>query len=499
MGQTANKNSTQQLVPSLRETPTTANISAMSRNGSLPLAYSTDGAALYGNVPITTSASGLNASFDDHEVQLDDEASINGDVDMEDVSNSDIPPSNLAEEATQSTLERSLETPQRSGWGLGNLIQSAHYSMARRFGFSPLSPVSERSEPTPPSRIVKTSQRQAETPAPMQTEKTTPKKPKKKNSVSTSARVVRASKGKRWGSPDTVPIPEDKSYGLGEAESYGSSEEDDVMEQQPGKLRRTSKSADFSSQAAGNPDQARPYTGSMYEKSTAEYKGGNVFSEYYAFSKTEEAGAKRANVSVHCTAKTHIPITNLAGTFKVPSPGDSDWNSSENEEEEETHTTASEDVTPSRTKESEALRRARDKAMTHKPRYPSRLGRSSMTCSSPPVSNEAETNPGPTRRPIYDAYEQWCKTTPSAVTAAVDRMPVYSNLAGNAFEEGLNNAGPASRANFNAYEEWCKAASPAVLAVLGMMPVDANLAGAAFKGGLSDFATSAKRAEPAVA
>lgn len=581
LGQKAIQKSTQQLVPSSRETSITANISPMSHNRSLPMAYSADGAALYGNVPITTNATGLNASFNNHEAyqQLDHESSINGDFDMEDVSNSDSPPSKLVEEATQSTLERSPETPQRSGWGLGNLIQSAHYSIARRFGFSPLSPVSERSEPTPQTRTVKTSQ--------MQTEKTTPKMPTKKNSVPSSARAVRArnrrqndsfaetgksitisqhernqkslakkasaasrspeaavtededflakrpihrsqveaqktqtpepkmtpfirfpsrfldrtlaSKRKRWGSPDTVPDPKDRSYGLGEAESYGSSEEDGVMEQQPGKLRRTSKSADFSSQAGGNPDQARPYTGSMYEKPTAVYRGGNVFSEYYGFSKAEEAGAKRTDVSQQCTAKTPIPITNSAGTFKVPSPGDSDWSNSESEEEEEIHTTGFEDVRPSRTTESEALWRARDNALKHKPRYPSRLGRSSMTCSSPPVSDETETNPGPTRRPIYDAYEKWCETAPSAVTAVVKRMEVDSNLAGKAFEEGLNNAGPAGRANFNAYEEWCKTASPAVIAVLGMMAVDASLAGDAFEGGLSDFATSAERAEQVVA
>lgn len=563
LGQTANKKSTQQPVPSSRETPTTANISAMSRNRSLPVAYSADGAALYGNLITTTNASGFNASFDDREVyqQSDDEASINGDSNMEDVSDSDSPPSNLVElslqEATQSALERSPETPRGSGWGLGNLLQSAHYSMARRFGFSPLSPVSERSEPSPQTQTVKTAQM-----------------PKKKSSGPTSARAIRArnrrhshsfaetgksitigqdqrdqkslakkasaasrspeatvtedenspakrpihrnqveaqktqtpepdmtptirfpsrfldrtlaSKRKRWGSPDTAP--NGKSYGLGEPESYGSSdEEDDVTEQQPGKLRRTSKSADFSSQAAGNPDKARPYSGSMYEKSTVEYKGGNVFSEYYAFRKAEEAGAEKSNISQQFPAKTPIPITNSAGTFKVPSPGDSDWSNSESEEEEEMRTTGFEKAVA----ESEVFRRARDEALKHKPRYPSRLGRSSMTCSSPPASNEAETRaakPSTDGRPIYDAYEKWCKTASTAVTAAVERMEVDPNLAGNAFEEALNNAGPAGRANFNAYEEWCKTASPAVLAALGTMVVDANLAGDAFNWGLRDFA-----------
>lgn len=161
------------------------------------------------------------------------------------------------------------------------------------------------------------------------------------------------------------------------------------------------------------------------------------------------------------------------------------------------NTTGFEDVSPSRTKngehglalpalrsfeppepqqimkavtESEALRKARDKALKHKSGYPSRLGRSSMTCSSPPASNEAETraakpstdsNPGPTGRPIYDAYEKWCKSASTAVTAAVERMEVDPNVAGNAFEEALTNSGPAGCANFNAYEEWCKTSSHA--------------------------------------
>lgn len=634
--QTADKISTRQPVPpSSREIPTTTNIPAEIHNRSQTLTYTADGAALYGKVLTTTNESGLNESFDDHEVsqQLDDEASANGDCDMEDVSESGSSACNLTEsfiqEATQSALEGSPEAPRDSGWGLGNLFQYAHYSITRRFGFSPLTPVSERSEPTPQTRTSKTVQTETETPARMQTETMTPRKPKKKNSVPNSARATRARnrrhngsiaetgklitigpnqrdqksrakkasaatrsteatatgeensqakrlihrneegaqktqtlepdmrptirfpsrfldrtlarKRKRWGLPDTVPNPEGKSYCLGEADSYESPEEDDVTEQQPGKLRRTSKSEDFSSQAAGMPDKARPYTGSMFEKSTAEYNAGNVFNEYYGAFKAGEARVKKTNISQQYPAKTPIPITNLAGTFKVPSPGDSDWSNSESEEEEEeeeVHATGFEDITPSLNKdgehelarpahrpyeppkpqqiiksaaEFEALRRVRDKALKHKPRNPSGLGRSSMTCSSPPVSNEEEpkfesgaqastvSNPGPTGRLKYNAYEEWCKTVPTTVIAAVEKMEVVPNLAGNAFEEAFNNAGPAGLANFDAYEEWCKTASPAVIAVLGRMVVDANLAGDVFKGGLGDFATLAKGAEQVVA
>lgn len=103
LGQTANKKSTQQPLPSSRETPNTAYISAISRNRSLPVAYSADGAALYGNVITTTNASGLNASFDDREVyqQFNDAASINADSNLEDISDSDTSPSNLVESYLQ--------------------------------------------------------------------------------------------------------------------------------------------------------------------------------------------------------------------------------------------------------------------------------------------------------------------------------------------------------------------------------------------------------------
>ncbi|MCJ1343400.1 hypothetical protein MMC31_001593 [Peltigera leucophlebia] len=653
-----------QPAPLTPETLTAAEIPAIFRKKSHLPFYAADGTAFYGKLPTTTKALGLNASSENHEVsqQLDDEASANEDSEMVDINESGSITSPMAEtplrEATQSTQESTPETPRGSGWSLGSFFKSAHDSARRRFGFSPLTPVSERSEPTPQTQTTKMAQ--------MQTETIAPTKPKEKKSVLASAKATRArnrrhngsvaesvkpitsgpnhrdqqlsaratrsrlprhndsvvervkpinfgpnhrdqqprakqanlasgpteaiateeenspamrpthrdkeearkaqsgesdmtptirfpsrtldkskmaSKRKRWGSPDTIPNPDASSYGLCEAEFDGNSkyDEDDVTEQQPGKLRRTSQSEDFSSQVVGDPHKARPYTGRMFKKFTTEYAGGNVFSEYEAGHKAEEATAIVTNSVQQSLAKTPIPITNSSGKFKVPSPGDSDWSSSESEEEV-VCTTGLEGVTPTRrndgglevavptlspsklprtqhiTKpaaESEALRKVRDKALKHKPRNPSTLSQSSRNYSSPPAPNEGETkpesgpqaaeeaitvsNPEPAGRPNFTAYEEWRKTAPSAVAATVERMRVDATIAGKAFGEALENPGPAGRKMFNAYEEWCMTAAPAVTAAIEGMVVNPNLAGDAFEGGLGKFTASEHRAEQVAA
>lgn len=635
-------------VPSSPESLSAVGIPAIFRNKNHLPTYTPDGTALYGKVQTTANAPEPNATPENYQMsqQLYDESYVNEDSDIDDASESGSTTGPLVEsslqEAAQLVQERTPENPRSSRWGLGSLIESAR-SVTRRFGFSPLTPVSERSELTLQTQTART--------APMQTKKKNslltsasakraknrrhidsvakPAKPitivpnqrdqqspaKKANPASGSteatapgaehspatrrihrdqeeARHVQsgesqmtptirfpsrsldkmATKRKRWGSPDTIPNPKGKSYGLGEAEFYENFEElekDGVMEQQPGKLRRTSESGDFSSQVAGNPHKARPYTGSMFEKSATEYNGGNVFSEYEAARKAEVATAKRTNTGRQSLAKTPIPITNSAGTFKVPSPGDSDW--SESESDEEVYTAGVEDVTRTVNKdeelesatpalspskfpnphqivkpkksylesllnppssrvadqsllerpfggaaaESEALRKARERALQHKPRNPSTLSQSSRTYSSPPVPNEDEmkadkcqsgtqeatepstgSNPGLTGQPKFNAYEEWCKTASPAVAAAVGRMEVDQILAGNAFSAALDNSGltPNSRPKFNAFEEWSKTAPPAVIAAIGRMEVDPNLAGDAFSGALDNFTNSGKGA-----
>lgn len=640
-----------QPVPSPPETLTATEIPKIFRNRSNLPFYSADGTAFYGSPPTKTETQGLDAASDGHKVpqQLDDEASFNEDTEMEDVSESGSKAGPMSgsslQDATQPNLELTPETPRSSSWGFGNFFRSVHYSARKHFGFSPLTPVSERSEPTPQAqpiitptksrkeksvlhsakatrarnlrhndsvvesvkpftsspnhsdqqlsaRATRASSRQhndsvAEPVKPITigpnhrgqqacaekanltsgsteattTEEENPPATRTSNRDQEEARKVQsgesdmtpnirfpsryldrsklASKRKRWGSPDAIPNPEGKSYGLGEAEFYGNYEdedEDDVTEQQPGKLRRTSESEDFSSQVVGDPNRARPYVGPMFKSSNAQYSDDNVFRDYEAARKAEEEAAAQIRESdQQSLEKTPIPVTNVAGRFKVPSPGDSDWSDSGSEEEACAATVKGVTLTgrkdgelelavpalsPSKVQkphaaESEALQKARDKALKHKPRKPSMLSQSSRTFTSPLVPNEQETtresgdqaaeeafnasNPGAAGRPKFTAYEAWSKTAPPAVKAAVERMEVDANLAGKAFQEVLDSPGPAGRVVFDGYEKWCKAASPAVSAALERMSVDTNLAGDAFKEGLDNFTNSEKPAEQVAA
>lgn len=66
-------------------------------------------------------------------------------------------------------------------------------------------------------------------------------------------------------------------------------------------------------------------------------------------------------------------------------------------------------------------------------------------------------------------------------------MPVYSDLAGNAVKEALEDPGPGRATQYTAYEEWCRTAPPAVVAALDNMEVDDNMAGQVFVSGLDKF------------
>ena len=315
-------------------------------------------------------------------------------------------------------------------------------------------------------------------------------------------------KRKRWGEPVAVPSPDSERYGLAKTNLYENSEEDGMTEQ-PGKIRRTTESREFTSQVAEDRNTARPY----------EYQGTNIFTEY-------RAAQKAANTREQFLSKTPIPITNPTGTFKVPSPGDSDWSDSGSEEEEGS-SMGLEDMTTSRNSngefalanprflqlklpkpqrippltQSEALRKAREGLLKHKPRNPSKLIQSSSAYSSPASLSEAAVT-GPqgaaklepsttvnleqTSRTIFTAFKDWCKTAPPAVAAALESMEVDSNVAGNEFARGLENNGTGLTNRYTAFEEWSKTAPPTVTAVLENMEVDSNYAGQAFKSGLDN-------------
>ena len=332
-------------------------------------AYEADGSVLYGPV----------APSDDHlKFQQIEEASADKDSDMDDVS--------------------TPETPQASSSVAGRSIRSTR-SVRRQFGFSPLTTISERSESSPPTQPARNP------PPPIRF-------------PSRTLDRMNKNKRKRWTSPESIPNPKGKSYGLGEAEFYGNAEEDkqeksDFGMHQPGKVRRTSQSPSFSSQGAGNPDPSRPHGGQQSIK------------------------------------KTPVPIKNLAGTFKVPSPGDIDWSDSQSEDE----------------------------------------GSSQAAARQPPTI----INPGPTIRSQFAAkgYEDWLQAASPAVAAIVQRMEVDPTAAGQIFESALNsNPAPTGRPIFTAYEDWCKTAPPAVTAAIDGMEVDPNTAGTAFMRGLDNLTTS---------
>lgn len=149
-------------------------------------------------------------------------------------------------------------------------------------------------------------------------------------------------KRKRLPSPDTIPNPRGCSYGMDlDYFEYVSSDEDEIVDTptkpRPAKSRRISKPDDSDIPMVGDPQKARPYSGVLFAKSDPAYHGGNVFSEVKTADKAMRmASETRASESqkqaylsktssassVHAASGT--PTSNLAGSFKVPEPSDSD-------------------------------------------------------------------------------------------------------------------------------------------------------------------------------
>lgn len=265
------------------------------------------------------------------------------------------------------------------------------YSVKRQFGFSPLTTISERSETTPP----------------MQPARSQPR-------MRVPSRLfdrMNANKRKRGTSPEPTPNPKGKSDGV---KFHGNAEEDEdeVAGQQPGKVRRTSHLQNFCSQGAANSVSSRPYTGQQ-----------------------------------SINSKPPVPITNKAGAFKVPSPGDSDWSESQSEDG----------------------------------------GSSQVT----PAPSSTIINPGPTSQPQFraTAYEDRLQRAPPAATF-VQRTEENPTAAGQTFRAAIDSSPPAtSRPRFTAFEDWLQTASPSVASALEGMDIDPNAAGAAFQRGLVNHTT----------
>lgn len=271
------------------------------------------------------------------------------------------PNSNITKQASSSSAHGRVIRPTRS--------------IKRRFGFSPLTTISERAEITPPMKPAKS-----------------------QPAMRVPSRLfdrMNANKRKRWTSPESIPNPKGKSNGLGEVEFYGNAKEDEdqIAGQQPGKVRRTSNSHNFSSQGAANSVSSRQYT------------------------------CRKSIIS-----KPAITVTNKAGSFKVPSPGDSDWSNSESEDEGSSQ---------------------------------------AATAPTSPIANRAP---------------------PAAAAMAIE---VNSTGAGQTFEAALSSSpAPTSRPRFTAFEAWLQTASPSVASALEQMDVDPNVAGAAFQRGLVNNTTT---------
>ena len=520
--------------------------------------------------------------------QRDDKLSADGDCTMNDVSETGNTFGQSADssiQVTASEVNLAPQTPRPSKWSLGSLYQSAR-SLTRRLVSSPLGSVPESPESSPQT---------ATTSAPQAvTESTAPTQPKKKSSAPSSARDRRAksrrhdnsagrsegyrrprakpaeaasgdteatgvqdkefapingthpdigaeeaqqagagepigrqnilwpsrsldrmnaNKRKRGGDPIDTPGAEAGSHARGATDRP---EDGGNTEEQPGKRRRTGEPGRSTSQVAEHP--------------AVQYQGGNVFAE-------DKAAREAASTGQQPLPRTPIPITNREGTFKVPSPSDSDWSDSGSEEDEASNAGLG-GVAPSRENngglafagpsklpkphqtlrpaEAEALRKARENSQKHKPRKPSGLRHSIKAYPSPPLASKRRSPelsphfPGDAekRQPRhqaaakpftsanlepsghirkFNAFEDWCKTASPAVTAAIEKMEVDSNMAGKAVEQALENPRPGRATQHTAYKDWCRTAPPAVLAVLEDMEVDSNLAGQAFMSGLDKF------------
>lgn len=356
----SSKNQKSQFMSPPLELLTKAELPHNLRNQAHLPAYTKDGMVLYGVAQEAPTPGLVASSKNTHMAQEpSDEASASdaiadGDTDMnedgesgsstghsaesfldEDASESDSTTGHLTgpslPQATQSILGPSSMTPRGSRWG--RWFHSARSSLTSRFGFSRLTPVSERSEPTTPlTQATRTAamspiHRNEEEVQRAQIGESDPSILWPSRSLE---RMQTSQKRKRWGEP---------------------------VEQEPVKLRRIGDKGYFSSQQS--------------------------------------------------QVKTPIAITNPAGTFKVPSPSDSDWSDSDEGERGF--------------------------------RVPSPINSDASDSDEEEANVIAKVNKnlGPAGGQNLHAYQQWCKTATPAVIAALESMEVNPQIAAEAFERGF--------------------------------------------------------------
>lgn len=258
-------------------------------------------------------------------------------------------------------------------------------------------------------------------------------------------------KRKRVPSPDVIPNPPGTSYGMDLAYfGYDSSEEDESeIDTTPSKRltksRRISKEKP-STVIVGDPKKARPYSGTIFGKSPPDYHGGNVFGEMNASKEATEkvvAAQKAGDFQTRLAEKKErwarekeerlrelreqrdLPptpiITNLSGTFRVPSPSSSDSDSDPSPEE---------NTGP----------RSRKESSKEKESAP-RVGQSSSTKSATPQRKDPEPwkkPPPPRPTPSHAALPPTVISTDSGARSSPTRT-AQSSLSG---PTGRTNALP---------------------------------------------------------
>ncbi len=491
-------------------------------------------------------------------------------------------------QAPQPGLDPVPRTPGRR-WGFGGWIKSARSVANLIPGFSALSPLPEQSQTKPlpaapvnpnvikdrgrrfknlssrskkPFRIMedvqysrtKRSERasaraQARAQAAKEDEDRKAKEVETLKEAQRKAEMATApgQKRKRASSPDSIPNPKGCSYGM-DLEYFGwdSSDEDEepviIPPEQPNKVRRTSgpsptdrdngleiSGTNFSPQGMNTVSRERASKSSQGNDSTDRI-GRPPSSARLATPEANRASTPiRKTPSSTRTSHTTLPaaVQSLQSPLRALS-GPS----------ETTHLSSS---------VSEALRKARSKALQYQPRAPSSLGQSSRILGfSPmealreegnqsPVPSEYVTQPSSTSDTItnnkasnatnaastltaasleFNASEKFLKAADKSVSAFLANTLVDSSGAGEAFAEamanyaanekgidqdfqpsGVSNAAPILRKTavsleFNASEEFLKKADQSVSALHANTPVDSTGAGEAFIKAVTAYAVN---------
>lgn len=140
-------------------------------------------------------------------------------------------------------------------------------------------------------------------------------------------------KRKRMSSPDIIPNPGGSSYGM-DLDYFGfssSGEEDEMIsptKTRPSKHRRLRGPDKQETMIQVDTGKAQPYRSGFFSSGTVHYEGGNVFDEVAAFESSKLQAKKSTSEKSIMRTKQPVsprtPITNLTGSFRVPSPSDSD-------------------------------------------------------------------------------------------------------------------------------------------------------------------------------